>query len=347
MFQKNLANIYISTLCLELSMLIQAGITLRNGILMIQEDEQSKDSKMILQNLHDNLENGSPLSSALRNAGYFPIYMITMVEIGEKTGRLPETLKALSEHYERRERLFLSIKNAALYPTVLLAMMIAVVLILIVQVLPIFNDVFGRMGTQMSPFAMQLMRFGAWLGGTSVTIALILCIILVSAVLAWTIPNIRARIFGVFKNKFGDIGIVGRIASSQFVSSMALAVSSGLDMDDAVSLAATLNSSLRVRNKYEKCMASIRTGSNLADALRDAKILSARDGKLLSIGNKTGMADSAIAEIARRSDQSVQDEISGIVNRIEPTLVIITSIIVGIILLSVMLPLMGIMTSIG
>jgi type IV pilus assembly protein PilC len=68
---------------------------------------------------------------------------------------------------------------------------------------------------------------------------------------------------------------------------------------------------------------------------------------MLSIGSRSGKADAAMSEIARRSDLDVQDDIDRIVGKIEPTLVIISSVIVGVILLSVMLPLMGIMTSIG
>ena len=68
---------------------------------------------------------------------------------------------------------------------------------------------------------------------------------------------------------------------------------------------------------------------------------------MLSIGNRSGKADMAMAEIARRSDLDVQDNIDRIVSRIEPALVIISSVVVGVILLSVMLPLMGIMTSLG
>jgi type IV pilus assembly protein PilC len=68
---------------------------------------------------------------------------------------------------------------------------------------------------------------------------------------------------------------------------------------------------------------------------------------MLSIGSRSGKADEAMAEIARRSDLDVRDNIDRIVGRIEPTLVIISSVVVGVILLSVMLPLMGIMTSIG
>jgi len=68
---------------------------------------------------------------------------------------------------------------------------------------------------------------------------------------------------------------------------------------------------------------------------------------MLSIGARSGMADSALNEIAERSGHAVQDEIDKLIGKVEPTLVIISSVITGIILLSVMLPLMGIMTALG
>ena len=348
MGRKQLTNTYMSTLCLEISMLLQAGIGVQHGVVMMLDDEPDNDGKIVLQSLLDGLEKGLNLSDAMREGRFCPSYMVNMIEIGEKTGRLADTLKALSEHYERQERLALSIKNATLYPAVLLGMMIVVVLILIVQVLPIFNDVFERMGTQMSPFAVQLLQFGAWFRGASVVIAVVAAVIFAVAFLVWVIPSVRSGIAKAFKDKWGDSGVFGRVGSSQFVSSMALAMSSGLDVEESISLAASLNSDSKVLSiKYEKCMDLLRNGSKLADALRDAELMSARDSRMLSLGDVSGMGDSAMAEIARRSDRSVQDEISSIVSRIEPTLVIITSVIVGVILLSVMLPLIGIMTSIG
>jgi len=284
----------------------------------------------------------------MREVEYFPPYMVSMTELGEKSGRLTETLKALSDHYERQERLAIAIKNSTLYPAALLAMMIVVVLILIVQVLPIFNDVFGRMGAQMSPFAVQLLEFGAWFRGASVVIAIVCAVIFALVFLAWAIPSVKEGIAKSFKENFGGKGLFGRIASSQFVSSMTIAMSSGLDIESSINLAASLNSdSKALKEKYEKCTSALRDGSRLSDALKNAGILSARDARMLSLGDVSGMADSAMAEIARRSDRSVQDEIATVVGRIEPTLVIITSVIVGVILLSVMLPLIGIMTSIG
>jgi len=335
-------------LCSELAMLLDAGLTVSDSIQVLHDDEPGKDGKAVMQALLDRLELGEQLSVALSATTFFPRYMVHMVEIGEKTGRIVETLKALSEYYERQVRLSVTIKNSVLYPAILLIMMIVVVLILIVQVLPIFDDVFGRLGTQMSPLAIALMQFGGWLGGAAIGIAAVFCAIFIIVLLLFLIPKLRKGLGAIFANKWGSRGIFGKIASSRFVFAMTLAMASGLDTADAVDIAAAVSGgSKAVDEKHKRCTDLLLTGKTLHEALSGAGILSLQDGKMLSIGSRSGKADQAMAEIARRTDLDVRDSMDRIVGRIEPTLVIISSIIVGVILLSVMLPLMGIMTSIG
>jgi type IV pilus assembly protein PilC len=329
-------------------MLLQAGITLSDGMLMLLDDEADEDGKMVLQSLLEPLETGKPLSSALQQSGYFPRYMVSMAETGEKTGRLSETFAALAAHYDRQERLAISIKNATLYPAILLVMMTAVILILIIYVLPIFNDVFGRLGNRMSPLATGFIQFGRLIGNGATVFAVIFGIgLLIAAVLA-VIPTLRKGVSDAIKNKLGGRGLYGDITSSRFVSAVALSLASGLDNEEAVIMASGISGGIQsIDVKNALCIEKLRSGSTLSEAMRDAGIISARDSRMFSLGIRSGMADSAIAEIAKRKDRNTQDRIEGIVARIEPTLVIITSVIVGIILLSVMLPLMGIMTSIG
>ena len=348
MKHKLLNNTYLSMLTSELAMLLDAGLTVSDSLQVLQEDEPTKEGKAIMQTIIDGLEKGEPFSAALKNAGHFPRYMVHMVEIGEKTGRVVETLKALSDYYDRQVRLSATIKNSIMYPAILLILMIVVVLILIVQVLPIFNDVFSRLGTQMSPLAVSLMNFGSWLGDASIVIAAILCAIFVLAILSWALPNIRRNFTKLFSNKWGASGVFGKIASSRFVFAMTLAMASGLDMEEAIDIAANVSGgSKAVDKKHEQCAEILRGGGTLSESLCGAGILTLQDGKMLSIGSRSGKADEAMAEIARRSDENVQDDINRLVGRIEPTLVILSSVVVGVILLSVMLPLMGIMTSIG
>ena len=341
-------NSYLSTFCMELHILLQAGITFGDGILMIQDDEPDKEGKALLQRLIDSLENGSQLSTALGEAKCFPNYMTRMVEIGEKTGRLSETMKALSKYYDNQSRVRESIKNAVLYPAILLVLMLAVVIVLLVKVLPIFNGVFNQMGTQMSPLAAKFMQFGGWLESATVSIVVVLCVIAFLALTAWVIPYVRKKITELFKNILGARGIFGEIATAHFTSAMALSLASGLDSGKAVEMAANVSGGIKsIDEKHKTCLESINSGVTLAEAMRNSKILSPRDSRMLSLGERSGTTDTVIADIAIRAERNVQEAIDRIVSKIEPTLVIVTSIIVGVILFSVMSPLMNIMTTIG
>jgi len=346
--KKALTNNYLSVLCAELAMLLDAGLTVSDSLQMMQEDEPDSDGKALMQALLDPLMAGEQFSGALKSSEVFPRYMVHMIEIGEKTGRLVETLRALSEYYERQIRLSVTIKNSVLYPAILLILMIAVVLILIVQVLPIFNDVFGRLGTQMSPLAIRLMQFGEWLGNAAIAIAVVFTVIFILIALVMILPKLRKAVLKTFSDRWGGRGIFGKIATSRFVFAMTLAMASGLDTAEAIGIAASVSGgSKAIDSKHEECVRLMDSGSTLSEALSGAGILSSQDGKMLSIGSRSGKADEAMAEIARRSDLNARDSIDRIVGRIEPALVILSSIIVGVILLSVMLPLMGIMTAIG
>ena len=348
MSRKLLTNNYLSMLCAELAMLLDAGLTISDSIQVLIDDEPSKDGKAVLSGLLSSLERGESFSNALKASASFPRYMVHTVEVGEQTGRVVETLTALSEYYERQMRLAVTIKNSILYPAILLVLMIVVVLVLIVQVLPIFDDVFGRLGTQMSPLAISLMRFGGWLGDASVAIAAVFAGIFLIILLTAIIPALRKSIARCLSNTFGHRGVFGKVATSRFVFAMRLATASGLDIQEAIEAASTLSGgSKAVDAKHEKCVKMLEGGSTLSDALTGSKILTPQEGKMLSIGARSGKSDEAMAEIARRSDIDARESIDRIVGRIEPTLVVLSSAVVGVILLSVMLPLMGIMTALG
>lgn len=329
-------------------MMLQSGFALCEGVLLLQDDEPDPDGKAVLQSLLISLEKGVPLSGALQTSAFFPRYMVNMAQAGEETGRLAETLKALSEYYDKQDKLSAAIRNAVLYPAILLMIMAAVVVLLIVRVLPIFNDMFGRLGAQMSPFATKLMQFGIWFGGAGAAITAVTGVVFVAAILVFAMPKARKTVIKRFMNRWGSTGIFAKIASARFTSVMSLALASGMEIGRAVEMAAVAGGGSRSLDKRnEHCLRLLHSGKTLSEAMREAGILSARDSRMLSLGSRSGMADAAMAEIASRDERRVQDSIDRMVGRVEPALVILTSAIVGVILLSVMLPLMSIMTSIG
>jgi len=345
---KHLSNSYISMLCTEFKMLYNAGIAPYDSLMLMFDDEHDEDGQAVLKAMLPALEDGKPLSAAFQQAGCFPRYMVSMMEAGEQTGHISESLLALSKHYDRQERIAVSLRNAVLYPVMLLTLMLAVVALLIIQVLPMFNEVHLRLGSRLPPFAERLMEFGSWVSGASIVIAIVVGTILCAAFILWLIPQSRVLISGWFRDTWGDKGLLGDIASSRFASALAMGVASGLDTEKALELASSVSGgSKSVDNKHRRCMELIRAGGTLSDSMFEAGIFSARNSRMLSIGTRSGMADSALSEIAERSGLAVQDEIDKLIGKVEPTLVIISSVLTGVILLSVMLPLMGIMTALG
>ena len=348
MKHKNLGHAYLSALCLELSLFLNAGIPLSDGLHLLIDDDDEKKSRLLLTKLSQVVDENRPLSAAMQKAAGFPSYMTQMIVLGEKTGRLAETLSALSLYYDRQDRIHTVVKNTLLYPTILLVMMIVVIVVLLTKVLPIFNDVFRQLGTEMSSFATRLMNFGQALSDAALVIAIVAGFLLMMILLITQIPRLRSRASRFFRDLRGDRGIHSKIALARFTNAMALAMKSGLTMEESRNLAAALSVNSRSGElKQKHCAALLAEGKTLSEALSTAGVLPALYSRMLSLGVRSGSADAVMEEISRRAENTVNEELSTLINRIEPTLVIITSLIVGVILLSVMLPLMNIMSAIG
>lgn len=137
---------YLPVFCRELYQLVRSGIPLGEGLAMLREDETDPDARSWLDALCRFIEEGMPLAAALRETEAFPAYMTDMVALAEDTGRLEDVLLSLQRHYDRQLRMAADIRGAVAVPVTLLAVMVAVVVLLMTQVLPVFDRVFAQLG---------------------------------------------------------------------------------------------------------------------------------------------------------------------------------------------------------
>ena len=128
---------------------------------------------------------------------------------------------------------------------------------------------------------------------------------------------------------------------------MALTISSGMDTFSSLDMVSELTEHNGMQAKIAACKRSIEEGSNFAEALTSANIFSNLYSRMVSVGFRTGSIDTVMQKIADAYDRETERKIRSIIGILEPTLVIILSLIVGLILMSVIFPLMGIMSSIG
>ena len=182
--KKNLTNEELALFSGQLSMILHSGISVLEGISILLEDSASDEEKKILESVYGTLEETGDLAEALRAPGVYPEYFIHMAEIGDRSGTLEEVLHSLSSHYEREDAISRSIRDALTYPLVMIGMLAAVLIVLIVQVMPVFRQVFDQLGIEMTGISAAVFRASSVLQGASVFVLALVVIAALGCLIA-------------------------------------------------------------------------------------------------------------------------------------------------------------------
>ena len=345
MKKKAFSNGELSALCMELALLLHAGIGVADGLhLMAEEDESGL--KEVFTAMAETAETGAPLSDAMDAAGMFPPYAMGMIRAGERSGRQEEALRGLSDYYDGRERLDQQIRNALLYPSILLLLMLVVLVVLLAKVLPVFDQVFSQLGGGLTGLAGGLLKLGGALDSAMPVLCVLLGVIAVAVAAFAGSDTLRTRAVDWWNSRRGDRGIGRRLNTARFASGLSMGLRSGLPMEEAMELASEFyTGGEAAAQRLEQCRTMLSEGCGLAEALQKSDILPPAFCRMLALGVRGGAGDTVMAEIARRLENETEQAVETKVSRVEPTLVIVTSLMVGAVLLSVMLPLMNIMAS--
>ena len=339
---------YLSIFCRELHQLIKSGMSISMGLELLIEDEKDPKVKEWLQGLHITTSNGATLTEALKESKIFPDYMVDLMGLAEYTGRLEDVLLTLQHHYDRKLMMKEEIRGAITVPLALLVVMVAVVILLITKVLPIFDRTFSQLGVRMGNVAGSMMKAGEVLTSVSAFFIAVFLAILYLALMIAILPPLRNWFVKFFTYHFGGKGILGTLASSKFASAMAMAVAGGLSIDESIDMAEKLcKGSKAMDAKIAKCRKAIDEGETTANALSMAEIFSNRDSQLLKLAENTGSLADALEDVANRLEAEGLNKVNHIVAIIEPVVVMITGTLAGSVLLSVMLPLMGLLSGMG
>lgn len=345
MKSKELSNEQICSFCTALEHLIRAGIGLGDALVLMKEGEQGQENKQMLAQMALRADEGAALSAVIRETKKFPGYVSAMIEAGERTGKTEQTLAAVARYYERRWHMDRYLRFALMYPTSLLGVLLAVVVVLLVWVLPIFNDVYARLGSSLTGIAGGLLTLGNILRKGMPVICGVVA--LIGAVLI--IKPLRRWISGLWSRVCGDRGVPRTVLSARFVQVISMAVSSGMSDLQAVELACllTVGEGNTFRNRCEQCRISVAHGRSLWDALHEYDFLSASDRRLLFAGMRSGKGETVLRKISDDLLEQCEEKLEQRTGRIEPAVVAVACVLIGTVLLSVMLPLMHIMTAIG
>ena len=330
----------------ELALLLHAGLDIAGGLAMLTEDAEGPERELLTA-LRQDAEEGLPLSECMERSGVFPPEVCAQVRCGERTGRLEETLSAMAESGESRLRLARQLRSALLYPSILFLLMLLVIGVLLIRVLPVFEEVYASLGGGMTGLAGGLLRLGEWLAAALPWLAPILAVLAALGLAFAGSQRFRETVLRRWRGgRWGDRGVSRKLQDARIAQSLSLGLRSGLSGEEALALAAPQCAPAAGErcHRAEKLLAE---GLGFAEALRQGEALPPAACAMLALGIRSGSGDTVIREIARRLTEEGENALREKAERVEPALVLVASVMVGIILLAVMLPLLRVMSALG
>ncbi|CAM2974131.1 type II secretion system F family protein [Pseudoalteromonas distincta] len=327
--------------------LLKAGIPIIRAMIGLADTTQNKEFKNVLMEVTRQLEQGRDLSSAMAiHNEVFSRLTVSMVMVGEGSGRLEDAFYQLAIYFEKEQETRKRIKAAMRYPTFVILALVGAMIILNIFVIPTFASMFAKFDAEL-PLMTQILI------GTSsffVNYWWLLLVIGIGAVFAWKrYLNTDAGRFkwDQYKLKIPFIGdILKRTLLARYSQSLAMVLRSGVPMTTGLSLTAHA-----VDNSYmEKAIITMRQdiekGDSLLRASKSSELFSQLVLQMVAVGEETGRVDELLQEAADYYEREVDYDLRSLTAKIEPILTVFVAIMVLILALGIFMPMWNMMSAI-
>ena len=327
----------------QLSTMISAGISLLESIEVLTEQAETPGMKACCATLAAELRGGSDLSKAMTMCPkvFSPLY-VSMVTAGEASGQMDVILQRLADYVEASEELKREIKSAMTYPVISLVLVLSITAFLMIGVVPGFKEVFDGLGAELPALTKTTLAVSDWLRAKWY-----LCFVFMgAAVFGFTVLKktpkgalmldhvaLRLPIFGPLTRK---------VCLARFSRTFSTLVRSGVPIMGTLEIVAQTAGNQVIANVVHASRDSVRNGNMLSEPLSKSTVFPPMVVRMIAIGEKSGALEALLEKIAEFYDSQVKATIKSLTSLIEPLLICFMGGIVGVVILSVFLPILNI-----
>lgn len=337
----------LSLFAYQLSLVLKSGMPYLEGLKLFVDEIAQPKLKAAALLIYENVKGGKKLYESMAAVGSFPTYFVQMTQIAETAGHLDEEMARLSQFYDQSDRLTADIRQALIYPLILLGLMAAVIGLMILKVFPVFQEVLESLGGDIPAataglfdLSLSVQRYGAIVVG--VLVVALLGVYFYTKTTQGEHHFDRVKLtWPLFKQLYQ------KLISARFAKAFSMMLKAGLPVEEALALASPVVGNLYAQSRLNVSSEALTAGRPLVDALKEGEIFPTFFLNMLNVGVKTGETESMLDRLTEIYELELSRFLKTLSSTIEPVLVLVLSIIVGVILLTVMLPLISIMASIG
>ncbi|MFT4093086.1 MAG: type II secretion system F family protein [Niabella sp.] len=323
---------------LELGSLMNAGLDIRSALQLIRDEQSKKAPKAIMTELLDKVVNGKSLSAALKENSNFSPYEYFTIEIGEETGKLVPVLQQLSVYYKSKIKQRRQIISALTYPAIVLTVAFCSVSFMMNYVVPMFADVFKRFGGDLPYLTRQVLNIShfmqAWAGRMLLCILLIIIFISINRKKGWykKYKDLLLQKLPVVK------GIVSKIYLARFAATMQLLLSAKVPLVQGLALSRQVMGFYPLEQALSRMETDILKGIPLHQSMLAQKVFPSKMAALVKVGEEVNQLELFFKNLADRYMEDLDYQTTQLSKFIEPAIIIILGLVVGIVLIAMYLP---------
>ncbi|GAA0743567.1 type II secretion system F family protein [Clostridium oceanicum] len=329
-------------LCDKLYMLIHSGVDITEAIYIISNNFKSKKIKNSLIGIRSSILKGETVyKSFCKFDNIYPNFFISMLYIGEESGKLEWVLKKLTEFYENENTFSKEIKTALIYPTAVLLSFIAMMYILINKVIPSFMDIFKDLGSSINKGTLNFIKFINITNYILILLSLLIIITLIIGKLSkdrfkYKLDSLKIKI-PLFKK------IINRIFLTKLSCEMNIMLESGINITECLEIVESTTKNYALKEKIKLCNIHIKKGNGVKDSLIKARIEDKLFLSMVSVGEKSGSLAESFRDIFFIYEKDIKDKIKAFIKLIEPSIIILMALVVTFVFVNVFIPMMDIM----
>jgi len=350
MSKKKLDNLGVSAFCESMAMMLRSGIQTDEAIRLLQSESGSGKKRGVLEqglaDIRAQIEEGTGLAAAMKDCGIFPKYAIEMISAGEKSGHLEDILFRLSTYYSQQHTIAEKLRSAVTYPAVMLVLIIAVLAVMLILVLPAFTDVYNNLTGSLTSSIYRYVTWAYIFCWAALGIMVVLAACLIIGAFLWNSGK-RHLVEPVLWKIPICASILETMGMFRFTAALSTFLASGEMQDDAVLSSIPMTDCKPVEKKLKQMVLRMEEGHGIAQAAYDVELFEPVYGRMLLAGERSGSLESVLETLTEHLEESCGTMVDRFVGTVDPLLSGVLVLTVGLALISVMLPLIGMMNSVG
>lgn len=333
----------------QLSTMISSGMTILRALTVLEEQSDNTLLKETLANVRGDVEAGMMLSDALeRHPKVFNPLFVSMVRAGETGGVLEESLMRTADQLEKDASLRRQVRGAMIYPTMVITFATIVLLALVAFLIPVFEGVFKQFGGKLPELTAVMVKFSHLVNDQWYILVLFVAITSTSFIYfkksKWGRPRWDAFRLRV-PMKIGDV--VQKVAIARWSRTFSSLVSAGVPIMQAIEITGKTAGNAVIERSMADVIASVKNGGTISEPLSHAKVFPPMVAHMVGVGEETGALDTMLGKVADFYEDEVAAAVKALTSILEPAMIILVGGIVGVIVISMYLPLFDVYNQIG